>query len=182
MPSSKLCLLVYNSQPLPLKNYFEFFASTTIMYNTFHLMPNLWLFFFSSRYKNLMPKDSNFCCKHEDCLLLQDDRISCLLFQRPVILDKSRVILWRNINNTSLSSSLVEIHSKLVIISDTSTRPPSKRKIPPYSLQLSSFYDWAWLRNFTLSSLTSKIFYSCVGTKIQAATYWNHKASFNFPL
>lgn len=91
--------------------------------NIFHLMPNLWLFSFS-KYKNRVPEDSNFSCEHEDCLLTQADRLSCLLYERPVILINCRVILCRNINNVSLSSSLVETYSNPVIINDTSSRLP----------------------------------------------------------
>lgn len=46
--------------------------------NIFHLMPNLWLFS-SSKYKNLAPEVSNFCCDHKDCFLLQADRISFII-------------------------------------------------------------------------------------------------------
>lgn len=93
------------------------------------------------------------------------DRISCLLSQRPVILVNCRVVLCKNINNASLSSSLVETYSNPVIISDTSSRPPQQVENPPYSLQLSSCYSWTRLRNITLGSCISKKFCSCVGRK-----------------
>lgn len=57
------------------------------------------------------------------------------------------------------------MYSNLVIISDTSGRPPQQVENPPYSLQLSHIYSRAQLRNITLSSSISKKFYSCGGRK-----------------
>lgn len=97
--------------------------------NIFYLVANLWLFS-SSKYKILALEDSNFCGEHEDCLLPQTDRILFIT----VILVSCRVILCRNTNNTSLSSSLVDTYSNPVIISDTSSRPPQQVENPFYSL------------------------------------------------